>query len=181
MYVGIYVCIYMCIFIYGRVCMCVYLFTYLCMHYCVSIFVCNYEYLCRLYMNAYISSHVRVCVHIIYVCSYTYVCTQNYIPFPQSALQEICVLVISVTLCRRSLGDFPIMPAFLIPWATSIHVNSGFEVWDEECLNEPLVVDVTRGWGLMTAPEMNILWESDPILTTSSAGKGRTCRLEVLT
>jgi hypothetical protein len=60
------------------------------------------------------------------------------------------------------------------------HVNSGFEVWDEECLNEPLVVDVTRGWGLMTAPQMNIRWESDPKLTASSVGNGRACRQKVL-
>jgi len=75
---------------------------------------------------------------------------------------------------------FPVyLPASFLE-RCQFYINSSFGFWEEECLNEPLVVDKTSGWGLMMAPQMNIRWESDPILKTSSAKKGRTCRLEVL-
>jgi hypothetical protein len=51
---------------------------------------------------------------------------------------------------------FPVCLRFSFLERRQFHVSSGFEVRDEECLNEPLVVDVIRGWGLMTAPQMNI-------------------------
>ena len=122
----------------------------------------------------YESVHTCVSMCIYYVGMYTYVSPENPIPFSQTVSQGICAFVVAVTSCKCSSKTFPVCLPFRFHERRQFDVNGGIEVWDEECLNGPLVVELTRGWGLMTAPQMNIRCGSGRILIPSSARKGWT-------
>jgi hypothetical protein len=156
---------------------------YLCIMYvCMYVCVCMYYYV-SMYVRTYVimntcTDYVWMCTYVlmyVYIlCMYTYVCT-----FPRSVLREICAFVFQWRRANAQHKTFLVCLPSSVPGRSQFHVNCGIEVWDEECLNDPLVVDVARVWSNMTSPQMCIRWGSGPMLIPSSAGKEELCQRSV--
>ena len=110
-----YVCIYVCMYLYVSVCICMYLY--------VSVCICMYLY-------------VSVCI-CMYVCMYVYIIyIWVYPPDQHSTFQELAVVVLKV------LRDWLLIPpgfAFGIPWVSPLcpHHNPRRETLSENPCYHP--------------------------------------------